>query len=163
ALFDQAHVDYLLKQGKGLKDHDQILAEMKAYVKMSMDYIEKNNRQLPDGTMLINTVEVFNELVEKNKADKDSPYSMVWEKYFGITIEEIMSCFDGIKKPDGVEFMYNETTLTESSQKRAMVENLLYQIEQKKSGFIDVMGDKMNLSDEDVMTKKGIQNLTETE
>lgn len=161
ALFDQAHVDYLSKQGKGLKDHDQILAEMKAYVKMSMDYIEKNNRQLPDGTMLINTVEVFNELVEKNKVDKDSPYSMVWEKYFGITIEEIMSCFDGIKKPDGVEFMYNETTLTESSQKRVMVEKVLYQIEQKQSGFIDVIGDQMHLSDEDVMTKKGLQNLTE--
>ena len=162
ALFDQAHVDYLSKQGKGLKDHDQILAEMKTYIKMSMDYIEKNNRQLPDGTMLINTVEVFNEFVEKNKVDKDSPYSMVWEKYFGITLEEIMSCFDGIKKPDGVEFMYNETTLTESSQKRVMVEKVLYQIEQKQSGFIDVIGDQMHLSDEDVMTKKGLQNLTET-
>ena len=162
ALFDQAHVDYLLKQGKGLREHDQILAEMKAYVKMSIDYIEKNNRQLSDGTMLINTVEVFNELVEKNKSDKDSPYSMVWEKYFGITIEEIMSCFDEIKKPDGVLFMYNETTLTESFQKRAMVEKVLYQIEQKQSGFVDVIGDQMHLSDEDIMTKRGLQNLTET-
>ena len=162
ALFDQAHVDYLLKQGKGLKDHDQILAEMKAYVKMSINYIEENNRQLSDGTMLINTVEVFNELVEKNKSDKESLYSLVWEKYFGITIDEIMSCFDGINKPIGVEFMYNETTLTESSQKRAMVEKVLYQIEQKQSGFIDVIGDQMHLSDEDVMPKKGLQNLTET-
>ena len=162
ALFDQAHVENLLKQGKGLQNHDQILAEMKAYVKMSMDFIEKNNRQLPDGTMLINTVEVFNELVEKNKSDKNSPYAMVWEKHFGITVDELMSCFDGIKKPDGVEFMYNETTLTESPQKRAMVEKVLYQIEQKQSGFIDTIGDQMHLSDEDVMTKKGIQNLTET-
>ena len=162
ALFDQARVENLLKQGKGLQDHDQILAEMKAYVKMSMDFIEKNNRQLPDGTMLINTVEVFNELVEKNKSDKNSPYAMVWEKHFGITVDELMSCFDGIKKPDGVEFMYNETTLTESPQKRAMVEKVLYQIEQKQSGFIDTIGDQMHLSDEDVMTKKGIQNLTET-
>ena len=162
ALFDQAHVENLLKQGKGLQDHDQILAEMKTYVKMSMDFIEKNNRQLPDGTMLINTVEVFNELVEKNKSDKNSPYAMVWEKYFGITVDELISCFDGIKKPNGVEFMYNETTLTESPQKRAMVEKVLYQIEQKKSGFIDTIGDQMHLSDEDVMTKKGIQNLMET-
>lgn len=162
ALFDQAHVENLLKQGKGLQDHDQILAEMKAYVKMSMDFIEKNNRQLPDGTMLINTVEVFNELVEKNKSDKNSPYAMVWEKNFGITVDELMSCFDGIKKPNGVEFMYNETTLTESPQKRAMVEKVLYQIEQKQSGFIDTIGDQMHLSNEDVMTKKGIQNLTET-
>ena len=162
ALFDQARVENLLKQGKGLQDHDQILSEMKAYVKMSMGFIEKNNRQLPDGTMLINTVEVFNELVEKNKSDKNSPYAMVWEKHFGITVDELMSCFDGIKKPDGVEFMYNETTLTESPQKRAMVEKVLYQIEQKQSGFIDTIGDQMHLSDEDVMTKKGIQNLTKT-
>ena len=162
ALFDQAHVENLLKQGKGLQDHDQILAEMKAYVKMSMEYIEKNNRQLSDGTMLINTVELFNELVEKNKSDKESPYAMVWEKYFGITTEEMVSCFDGIKKPAGVEFMYNETTLTESMQKRAMVEKVLFQIEQKNPNLIDSFGDQMHLSDEDVMTKKGKGNLKET-
>lgn len=162
ALFDQSHVENLLKQGKGLQDHDQILAEMKAYVKISMEYIEKNNRPLSDGSKLISTVEIFNELVEKNKSDKNSQYAMVWEKYFGITTEEIVSCFDGIKKPDGVEFMYNETTLTESPQKRAMVEKVLFQIEQRNPNLIDSFGDQMHLSDKDVMTKKGIQNLTET-
>lgn len=87
---------------------------------------------------------------------------MVWEKYFGITIEEIMSCFDGIKKPDGVEFMYNETTLTESSQKRAMVEKVLYQIEQKQSGFIDVIGRSNAFIWWRCNDQKGLQNLTET-
>ncbi len=162
ALFDQAHVEKLIKQGKGKQDHDQILAEMKEYVKMSMDFIASNNRPMPDGTMLINEVEVFNELVEKNKTDKNSNYEMVWEKHFGITMPEIMSCFKGIQKPNGVEFMYNETTLTESPKKRAKVEKVLQQIDDINPHFIDRFGDQMHLSDEDVMTSSGKKNLTET-
>ena len=162
ALFDQSHVDNLLRQGKGLKDHDKILAEMKSFVKKSMEFIEENNKQLADGSKVINTVEIFNELVEKNKTFKDSSYDMVWEKNFGITIDEIISCFDDIKKPVGVEFMYNETTLTESSQKRDKVEKVLFEIDKLKPNLIDSFGDQMHLSDKDVMTEKGNQNLVET-
>lgn len=162
ALFDQSHVDNLLRQGKGLKDHDKILAEMKSFVKKSMEFIEENNKQLADGSKVINTVEIFNELVEKNKTFKDSSYDMVWEKNFGITINEIISCFDDIKKPVGVEFMYNETTLTESSQKRDKVEKVLFEIDKLKPNLIDSFGDQMHLSDKDVMTEKGNQNLVET-
>lgn len=162
ALFDQSHVDNLLRQGKGLKDHDKILAEMKSFVKKSMEFIEENNKQLADGSKVINTVEIFNELVEKNKSNKDSSYDMVWEKNFGITIDEIISCFDDIKKPVGVEFMYNETTLTESSQKRDKVEKVLFEIDKLKPNLIDSFGDQMHLSDKDVMTEKGNQNLVET-
>lgn len=162
ALFDQSHVDNLLRQGKGLKDHDKILAEMKSFVKKSIDFIEENNKQLADGSKVINTVEIFNELVEKNKSNKDSSYDMVWEKNFGITIDEIISCFDDIKKPVGVEFMYNETTLTESSQKRDKLEKVLFEIDKLKPNLIDSFGDQMHLSDKDVMTEKGNQNLVET-
>lgn len=162
ALFDQSHVDNLLIQGKSIKDHDQILAEMKAFVKKSMEFIEENNKQLADGSKVINTVEIFNELVEKNKSNKDSSYDMVWEKNFGITIDEIVSCFDDIKKPVGVEFMYNETTLTESSQKRDKVEKVLFEIDKLKPNLINSFGDQMHLSDKDVMTEKGNQNLVET-
>lgn len=162
ALFDQSHVDSLLRQGKSIKDHDQILAEMKAFVKKSMEFIEENNKQLADGSKVINTVEIFNELVEKNKTFKDSSYDMVWEKNFGITINEIISCFDDIKKPVGVEFMYNETTLTESSQKRDKVEKVLFEIDKLNPNLIDSFGDQMHLSDKDVMTEKGNQNLVET-
>lgn len=162
ALFDQSHVDNLLRQGKGLKNHDKILAEMKFFVKKSIDFIEENNKQLADGSKVINTVEIFNELVEKNKSNKDSSYDMVWEKNFGITIDEIISCFDDIKKPFGVEFMYNETTLTESQRKRDKVEEVLFEIDRLSPNLIDSFGDQMHLSDEDVMTEKGKQNLVET-
>ena len=161
-LFDQSRVEQLLKQGKGLKDHDQILAEMKSFVQISMQYIEKYNKQLSDGSMLINEVEIFNELVERNKDDKNSPYEMIWEKHFGITSEELASCFDGIKKPNGVEYMYNETTLTESPFKRQKVEETLDRIVKANPDLIDSFGDQMHLSDEDIMAKKGRDNLQET-
>ena len=161
-LFDQSRVEQLLNQGKGLKDHDQILAEMKSFVQVSMQYIEKYNRQLSDGSMLINEVEIFNELVERNKNNKNAPYEMIWEKYFGITSEELASCFDGLKKPNGVEYMYNETTLTESPFKRQKVEETLNKIINANPNLIDRFGDQMHLSDEDIITKQGRDNLQET-
>ena len=161
-LFSQSHVEQLLNQSKGKKDHDQILTEMKSFVQISMQYIEKYNRPLSDGSMLINEVEIFNELVERNKKDKDAPYEMIWEKHFGITPEELASCFDGIKKPNGVEYMYNETTLTESPFKRQKVEETLDKIVKAKPNLIDRFGDQMHLSDEDIMTKAGRDNLQGT-
>lgn len=151
-LFDYTHIEKILAEGKTSLDKEQILSDMKKYVKFSMEYIEKNNKTLSDGTKLINVVEVFNELVEKNKTgkDKEQPYAMKWEKEFGITIQDLISCFDGIQKPNGVEFMYNETTLTESSQKRDKVENILGQIETISPGFIDRFGDQSHLSEEDL-------------
>ena len=161
-LFDQSRVEQLLNQGKGLKDHDQILAEMKSFVQVSMQCLEKYNRQLSDGSMLINEVEIFNELVERNKDNKNAPYEMIWEKYFGITSEELASCFDGLKKPNGVEYMYNETTLTESPFKRQKVEETLNKIINANPNLIDRFGDQMHLSDEDIITKQGRDNLQET-
>ena len=161
-LFDQSRVEQLLNQGNGLKDHNQILAEMKSFVQVSMQYIEKYNRQLSDGSMLISEVEIFNELVERNKDNKNAPYEMIWEKYFGITSEELASCFDGLKKPNGVEYMYNETTLTESLFKRQKVEETLNKIINANPNLIDRFGDQMHLSDEDIITEQGRDNLQET-
>ena len=71
-------------------------------------------------------------------------------------------CFDGIKKPNGVEFMYNETTLTESPFKREKVEEVFNKIVDTNPSLIDRFGDQMHLSDEDVMTEVGRRNLQET-
>lgn len=176
ALFDHSHLDNLINQyvnlnGRTIEEltpqeinllqshKNEVLLEMRNFVKVSMNYIDSLNQKYPN---LIQEVEVFNELVEKNKKDKLSPYAMVWEKYFGITINEIMSCFNGIEKPNGVSFMYNETTLSESSEKRKKVEEVLYQIEKCNPGCIDKFGDQMHLSEEDVIDKNGLNNLTET-
>lgn len=150
ALFDYGLAERLIEEGKTITDKDQILTDMKAYINASMQFIEQHNERLPDGSKIINVVEVFNELVEKNKDDKNKPYEMIWEKSFGITVNDLISCFEGIKKPNGVDFMYNETTLTECRNKRNKVEETLYQIEEIKTGFIDRFGDQAHLSEEDL-------------
>lgn len=147
-----------------LKTHkNEVLAEQIAFTRMSLKHVVDLNKKYPG---LITQYEVFNELVEKNKKDKNSPYEMVWEKYFGITTADIMNCFKDENgnyiKPNGIEFMYNETTLTESPEKRKMVEKVMLQIERIQPGFIDSFGDQMHLSDEDVMTREGINNLEGT-
>ena len=152
ALFDYMHIEALMNQGKTIKDKEEILSDMRIYIKKTFDYINSHNKTLADGSKLINVVEVFNELVERNKPSDQrmQPYLIKWKKEFGITIKDLMSCFDGIEKPDGVEFMYNETTLTESREKRQKVENVLDEIEMINPGFIDIFGDQSHLSDDDL-------------
>jgi hypothetical protein len=70
---------------------------------------------------------------------------MAWEKYFGITIDDILSCFEGIKKPAGVEFMYNETQLEESPDRRRKVSETFTEIMKKRPDLIDVFGNQMHL------------------
>lgn len=145
ALFDYAHLMKLVREGKGPEDKEEILQDMKNYVRASFEYIEKYNESVR-GTNepTINVVEIFNELVEYNLPD-GVPYEMAWEKYFGITIDDILSCFEGIKKPDGVEFMYNETQLEESPDRRRKVSETFTEIMKKRPDLIDVFGNQMHL------------------
>lgn len=145
ALFDYAHLMKLVNEGKGPEDKEEILRDMKNYVKASLAYIEKYNESVK-GTdkPTINVVEIFNELVEYNKTD-GLPYEMAWEKYFGITIDDILGCFEGIKKPEGVEFMYNETLLEEHPDRRRKVSEVFAEIMKKRPDLIDVFGNQMHL------------------
>lgn len=145
ALFDYAHLMKLVKEGKGPEDKEEILRDMKNYIRASLEYIEKYNESVR-GTNepTINVVEIFNELVEYNKKDNE-PYEMAWEKYFGITIDDILSCFEGIKKPEGVEFMYNETLLEEHPDRRRKVSEIFSEIMQKRPDLIDIFGNQMHL------------------
>ena len=145
ALFDNAHLKELVESGKGKADKESILREMKFYIRLSLDYVREYNEQARmNGYEPIRVVEVFNELVEYNKED-ELPYQMAWEKYFGITIDDIISCFDGIEKPEGVEFMYNETMLEEHPDRRRAVNEVLTEIMRKRPDLIDVFGNQMHL------------------
>lgn len=151
ALIDYAHFTKLLEDGYGLDDHDKVLAELKSFVQQSISFIKENNDRMPDGSMRINVIEVFNELVEYNKPENaKAQYDMVWQKYFGISVEELMSCFKDdegkdIGKPEGVSYMYNETMLEESSVRRDIVETVLSQIMKTNPNFLDKFGDQMHL------------------
>ena len=153
ALIDYAHFEKLIKDGYGLDDHDKVLAELKSFVQQSISFVkainDKYKKEMPDG--IINVIEVFNELVEYNKPENDrGQYDMVWQKYFGISVEELMSCFKDvegkdIEKPEGVSYMYNETMLEESSVRRDTVEIVLSQIMKTNPNFLNKFGDQMHL------------------
>lgn len=146
ALFDYAHIKNLLAAKKGPQNKREILDDIKEFIKESFEFIEKYNASVV-GTNIptINVVEVFNELVEYNKEDKTTPYEMAWEKYFDITIPDILSCFDGVTIPKGVELMYNETQLEESPERIKKVEEVFQEIMRLRPDLIDVFGNQMHL------------------
>lgn len=147
ALFDYSHLTNLVNAGKTEKDKDDILAQMKFFVNNSIQFINSHNFELNDGSKVINLVEIFNELVEYNKPSNDrTTYDMAWEKYFGITTSDLVSCFDEISKPNGVSFMYNETMLEESPIRRKKVEEVFFNIMKQKNGLIDKFGTQMHLT-----------------
>ena len=147
ALFDYSHLTNLVNSGKTEKDKDEILTQMKFFVNNSMQFINSHNFELNDGSKVINLVEIFNELVEYNKPSNDkTAYDMAWEKYFGITTSDLISCFDEVHKPDGVSFMYNETMLEESPIRRKKVEEVFFDIMKQKNGFIDKFWTQMHLT-----------------
>ena len=162
ALFDYAHLQKLVREGKGPEDKDQILAEMREYIKATFEFINSYNSSVK-GTneSTINVIEIFNELVEYNKNGK-GPYEMAWEKHFGITISDIVSCFEGIKKPEGVQFMYNETQLEESPERVAKVEEVFNEIMALRPDLIDVFGNQMHLQHTHVDPKTTDQSIGPT-
>ena len=147
AIFDYAHLKKLVESGKGPEDKEKILEDMKNYARLCFEYITDYNNSIKDtDAPRIEVVEIFNELVEYNKDKTDlSPYQMAWEKYFGITIDDILSCFEDLKKPENVEFMYNETQLEEHPDRRRVVEEVINAIMEKRPDLIDVFGNQMHL------------------
>ena len=152
ALFDYGHAKRLLDSGLNSNNKEEILNSMKSYIKDSFDFIEKCNLEKP-GT--IDSVVIFNELVEKNKSKKDinSEYVMIWEKWFGINERDLMSCFDSVSIPKGINFIYNETTLAESSKKRDKVLEVFNKLKTARPNFIDTFGAQLHLSDDDLFGK----------
>ncbi len=163
ALVDYSNLTKYHNDGKDKRSRTKILAELKQFIIASLSYIESNNAKLSDGTNCINVLEVFNELVEYNlpEEERDKPYEMAWEKYFGITIEDLMSCFEGMKKLSGVEYMYNETLLQEGALKRKKVLEVFNEIERINPNFLDVFGDQMHLNSGDVNTPEQLGNISE--
>lgn len=93
------------------------------------------------------TFELFNELVEIQKADRN--YKCVWEDRFGITLEDLvkqvvvpnMEIIEKLKSKN-VDFMYNETLLQESQEKRDKVMGTMIELQRIAPGLITVFGDQ---------------------
>lgn len=105
------------------------------------------------------TFELFNELIEINKTDKN--FKCVWEDRFGITLEDmvkqvVVPNMQLIKelKSKNVDFMYNETMLQEAPEKRARVMETMIELQRLSPGLITVFGDQDHTFSSDYSEEK---------
>lgn len=163
-IIDRNTAKALFEEKKYTKANKEEVLELLAYfTTKSLHEVEKLNQN----GKKINVVELFNELIECNKEDKNAPYHEVWQQYFGISINDIMErCIlpnaDIITrlKNNGVKFMYNETLLQESHNKRAEVEKIYDFIQQQYPDLIEIFGNQMHYTDSD-LSPDGIIQLQE--
>lgn len=130
---------------------EEVLSTMKGYVKASIDFINNyndNHKINVNGTEkpVVNAVDLFNEIVSFDKDEKGEYYN-IWEKNFGITIDDLLEVFDYafINKKEGMSYLYNEPFL-EDTKRRKKVFEVLGEIDKKRLGLIDTLGTQMHIT-----------------
>lgn len=124
------------------KQKEEILEEMKEYVKKSIDFISKYNEEHKiNGKGVICSVDLFNEIISF-----DEPYRNIWQELYGISDEELVSIFQYAleNKPNGVTYVYNEPFL-ENPERRQVVIEQLSRINELAPGLIDIIGTQMHI------------------
>lgn len=130
------------------KSKEEIMDIIKEYVKQSIDFINEynsshkiniNGKEEP----IINAVDLFNEIVSFDKNEQGEYYN-IWEQKYGISISELMSCFEYalVNKPEGVSFLYNEPFLEDDKRRQKVFETL----SQTTPGLIDTLGSQMHIT-----------------
>ena len=121
---------------------------IKEYVKQSIDFINDYNSShkinINDKEeAVINAVDLFNEIVSFDKNEKGEYYN-IWERKYGISLPELMSCFEYalVNKPEGVNYLYNEPFLEDDQRRQKVFETLA----QTTPGLIDTLGSQMHIT-----------------
>ena len=127
---------------------EEIIDIIKEYVKQSIDFINDynsshkiniNGKEEP----VINAVDLFNEIVSFDKNEQGEYYN-IWEQKYGISMPELMSCFEYalVNKPEGVNYLYNEPFLEDDQRRQKVFETLA----QTTPGLIDTLGSQMHIT-----------------
>jgi len=122
--------------------HEQIVEELKEYVKHSIDFISEYNRQNQiDGKGIITSVDLFNEI-----RGFDPPYQNMWEELHGIGTDELAQIFEYAytNKPEGVTYVYNEPFLEDPERRKNVLEQL-QELNNACPGLIDTIGTQMHI------------------
>lgn len=149
---------------KGLSSEDKELVIQILRDSLNSSLVSFNSNIKTDGKN--RSFELFNELVEIKKADKN--FNLVWQEKFGITLSDIvkqviepnMQLIQELKSKN-VDFMYNETMLQEAPEKRTKVMETMLELQRLAPGLITVFGDQDHTFSSDY-TPKGIEQLRET-
>ena len=162
--FAKRDLDFAYKNGKQVRFHsllvkddgkifnekskEEIIDIIKEYVKQSIDFINGynsshkiniNGKEEP----VINAVDLFNEIVSFDKNEQGEYYN-IWEQKYGISMPELMSCFEYalVNKPEGVNYLYNEPFLEDDQRRQKVFETLA----QTTPGLIDTLGSQMHIT-----------------
>ena len=81
------------------------------------------------------------------KEGEEPAYQNVWYTKYGISMPELMSCFEYAleNKPSNVSYLYNEPFL-EKDERREKVLETLSEITSLKPGLIDTLGSQMHIT-----------------
>lgn len=162
--FAKRDLDFAYKNGKQVRFHsllvkddgkifnekskEEIMDIIKEYVKQSIDFINDYNSShkinINDKEeAVINVVDLFNEIVSFDKNEKGEYYN-IWEQKYGISLPELMSCFEYalVNKPEGVNYLYNEPFLEDDQRRQKVFETLA----QTTPGLIDTLGSQMHIT-----------------
>ncbi len=140
----------ILEQFQG-KSKDEIIEQLRKFVSSSIEFISAYNEEnkLSDGMPIINTIDIFNELInlKKDKTVRNGYYN-IWEQ-LGITIPDLIDIFAPAvgNKPEGVEYIYNEA-FVETDEKRQIQLNLAREIKKQAPELIDIFGTQMHVTTE---------------
>ena len=162
--FAKRDLDFAYKNGKQVRFHsllvkddgklfnekskEEIMNIIKEYVKQSIDFIKNynyshkiiiNGKEEP----VINAVDLFNEILSFDKKKQGEDYN-IWEQKYGISMPELMSCFEYalVNKPEGVNYLYNEPFLEDDQRRQKVFETLA----QTTPGLIDTLGSQMHIT-----------------
>lgn len=162
SMINRNAAEEISKKGLSSKDKELVIQILRNSLNSSL--INFNSNIKNDGKN--RSFELFNELVEIKKADKN--FKLVWEEKFGITLEDMvkqviepnMQLIQDLKTKN-VDFMYNETGLQEAPEKRAKVMETMIELQRLKPGLITVFGDQDHTFSSDYTPEK-IEQLRET-
>lgn len=162
SMINRNAAEEISKKGLSSKDKELVIQILRNSLNASL--INFNSNIKNDGKN--RSFELFNELVEIKKADKN--FKLVWEEKFGITLEDMvkqviepnMQLIQDLKTKN-VDFMYNETMLQEAPEKRAKVMEAMNELQRLAPGLITVFGDQDHTFSSDYTPEK-IEQLRET-
>ncbi len=130
------------------RSKEEVKEYLKEYVKRTIDFIRdyNSNHILPDGTPVINAIDLFNEIVSFD-VNENGEYVNIWEEKYGITIEDICEIFEYANNPrlEGVAYLYNEPFL-ENKKRRKKVFEVLKSINNIQPNLIDTLGSQMHIT-----------------
>lgn len=162
SMINRNAAEEISKKGLSSNDKELVIQILRNSLNSSLTNFNSNIKN--DGKN--RAFELFNELVEIKKADKN--FKLVWEEKFGITLEDMvkqviepnMQLIQELKNKN-VDFMYNETILQEAPEKRAKVMEAMNELQRLAPGLITVFGDQDHTFSSDYTPEK-IEQLKET-